>query len=561
MADIDLLLSHFDTQDPVLGSGLPLEAAAAGPRPAERADPEDYRYEGGDQDSLPDQRWGIVIPDGEVGERLLSLVTPLRKLREEQQGAPATVYRVPKDMGPDESAKWWGEVYQDEDVPVGDRPKYLLLLGDADLVSWDLQHRLAADLFTGRLAFSTDEAYEAYAAKVLAAERAPAVDAARALFYTVRDGTPATTGGYSALVRPTLETARAERENGRFEAKEIVELGDGESLDLDEFMAAVSDRQPGMLFTMSHGLGAPRGKGWGSAEEQRRFQGAMSLGRGERLTHEVVANRPFLPGGVWFYFACFGAGTPSASAYLLWLEQLKEIGRFRGSLAGVVESLPKEGQKPFVAALPQAALANPDGPLAVMGHVDLAWSYSFQDYREKSTRDRPSRFHDVFRALVEGKRVGHGFHDIHNVFNQASTDLTTIYGQEERARRKGLPPEDEQTAKSKAMKKANLWMLHQDLAAYVLLGDPAARLQIERAPAQAEIRAAAISAPARQKAMPREVAPGFDVDRIEEAVLAMLGGDEAPNAIAKRFGVERAEIERWVKVYREAGRAAVGRIG
>jgi hypothetical protein len=221
--------------------------------------------------------------------------------------------------------------------------------------------------------------------------------------------------------------------------------------------------------------------------------------------------------------------------------------------------LPREGEKPFVAALPQSALANPDGPLAVLGHVDLAWSYSFQDYREKSARDRPSRFHDVFRALVDGKRVGNGFHDIHNLFNQASTDLTTIYAQEERARRKGLPPEDEQTAKSKAIKKASLWMLHQDLAAYVLLGDPAARLQVERARAQTEVASAAVSVSARQEATPREVAPAVDIDRIEEAVIAMLGGNEAPNAIARRFGVERAELERWAKVYREAGRAAVAR--
>jgi hypothetical protein len=34
--------------------------------------------------------------------------------------------------------------------------------------------------------------------------------------------------------------------------------------------------------------------------------------------------------------------------------------------------LPGERTRPFIAALPKAVLANPEGPLAVMGHEDLA---------------------------------------------------------------------------------------------------------------------------------------------------------------------------------------------
>jgi hypothetical protein len=275
------------------------------------------------------------------------------------------------------------------------------------------------------------------------------------------------------------------------------------------------------------------------------------------MTHEDVASRAFLPGGVWFYFACLGAGTPSSSAYAPWLETLKELGRFRGSIADVQASLPAAGAPPFVARLPQAALANPDGPLGVFGHVDLAWTYSFQDYSDKGTRNRPSRFQDVLRALVDGKRFGNGFHDIYDALNQASTDLSMIYGQEDRARRKGLPVDEDKAGK---MKKANLWMRQKDLSAYVLLGDPAAHLGIRRPQAQA-------AAPTTQvpeigstpQALP-EAAEAEDVERIEEAVIAWIKGDESKSAIAARYGMTKSRLDQLGRAYQDAGRAAVARL-
>src|SRR5262249_4117226 len=157
------------------------------------------------------------------------------------------------------------------------------------------------------------------------------------------------------------------------------------------FLRAAGERAPTMMFTVSHGAGTPRA-GWGSLEKQQAFQGAMCFGGSDRMTHEHVSNDAFLPGGVWFYFAFFGAGTPAASAYDIFLKRLKEIGKFRGSIEDLYRALPKDGEKPFVARLPQAALANPNGPLAVMAHVDLAWSYGFEEYGEKGKSNHASRF-------------------------------------------------------------------------------------------------------------------------------------------------------------------------
>jgi hypothetical protein len=574
--NIGLLLSRFDTEEPFFKEGIPLEHAANNPRPKEDEGPEHYDFDGGDENSLPEQRWGIVAPEGKAGDRLLSLVAPLQQHREEQQGidkGKAWIRRVPPNMGDQEADDWLDQVWKDEDVPKRDRPHYLLLLGDADLVSWELQKKLTSCAFTGRLAFAAGEGYEAYVAKVLASERETAEEGARALFYCVH-GDPATDEGYRGLLRPTVEAAEEAQLLGAFNATQIVEVGGGSNVQIDDFLRAAGERQPTMMFTVSHGAGMPN-SGWGSVEKQRSFQGAMCFGGGQKLTYDMVANRAFVPNGIWFFFACFGAGTPSSSSYEVWLDQLKGIGEYRGTIAELYASLPTEGEKPFVAALPQAALANPNGPLAVMGHVDLAWTYGFQEYGDKGKRNRTSRFTDVFRSLVDGKRAGLGLDALRSTFNTTNSALNTIYQKEERAKKKNLPVDDDKASKRK---KANLWMLREDLSAYVLLGDPASRLNIaspnhaavQTVLASASISAASIAtspasaavqafaAPVAQQASKVKKLP--DIDAMEKALLLVLTEDTTAKRTAEKLGVERDDVQAWVTAYQTGGREALKKL-
>jgi len=541
--DLELLLAYADDQRPVLDDGLPLSAAKDAPRPKEREDLEDFRHDGGDPNSLPEQRWGLLVPEGELGDRLLSLVEPLRKRREEQQGEPAIVFRAPPNLEGEDVATWWSEVYGDENIDEADRPRYLMMLGDADVLSWELQQRLASDTFVGRLCFPNEAGYEAYVEKILEAERGRPAEGSRALFYTVRDGTAATNVGYKGLVTPSIEQSRHGKAKGVFGAREIVELGDGENLSPDEFFAAISSSDPSMLFTMSHGCGTPRA-GWASPEEQRMLQGAMSFGGGVRITAEDVASRPFLPGGLWFFFACFGAGTPQSSAYHHWLAALRDVGLYGRNIDGVLRSLPTE--RPFVAALPQAALSNPKGPLAVMGHVDLAWTFSFHDVGT-TNKYRPSRFQDIFRTIVEGKRVGAGYFELQRYFNQASVDLSTMYDKDARMKARGQAQEDDKT---RLTRKATLWMLRQDLAAYVLLGDPAARLGIEGPLAHEAPRATAAEIAAMKAGAVTMTPPAAQGTA---SPFAANSGDERPgvslssaalDALSAHFSVSRDELDR-----------------
>jgi hypothetical protein len=222
-----------------------------------------------------------------------------------------------------------------------------------------------------------------------------------------------------------------------------------------------------VLFTLSHGLGAPL-SGWSRAEQQREWQGNMCLGAGSALTAEDLRHRAFMPGGVWFYFACFGAGSPRGSVYLPWLERLVRENRMRADiLDNVLRTRPVDGQ-PFMAALPQAALANPRGPLAVISHMDLAWTSGFHNSR--TGQSHAQRFEGAVASLVRGHRAGVALNSLTRSAWLADSSLRRQYQADEEARRSHQEPP------TQASDRAALWMERHDLTRYVLLGDPAARV-------------------------------------------------------------------------------------
>lgn len=470
---LHLLLASADDHEPVLSPGLEMGSIVGELRYGSPVAAPIYKRThlddpGGDPNDLAAQRWALVAPEGARGDRLLALVAPLARRRAEQQGLEPDqlqVFRAGADMSVGEILDWRRKL---QALPEQERPRYLLLLGDADEISFELQQHLGGDRFVGRLTFPEEAGFEAYVDKVLRAESAPPrAELARVLFFTVHDGTTATDMGYQMLIQPAMKLCEKARQRGDFPTSLMLELGRSESGLASQFPAEVAARTPGVLFTLSHGLGAPRG-GWDSAAEQRQRQGAMSLGAGQALTAEALSGRPFLPGGLWFCFACFSAGTSTRSSYAPWIQRLIDDNAGAPSLAAVRASAPVD-QRSFVAALPQVALANPDGPLAVIGHVDLAWAYAFQ---ELSGHNHASRFTGVLRELVKHRRVGVGLNALTRYVASINAELTLKYHADEAARAAG------ETSPQEAYHRAHLWMTRNDLAGYVLLGDPAVRLPI-----------------------------------------------------------------------------------
>ncbi len=580
--DLQLLLAYADEHDPVLPSGLDVASVNAPTATDESNEPGSFYNPGAAGNDLAAQGWGVIAPEGDAGDRLLAAIAPLIAAREAELGAPPPIFRVPATMSPTDADNWRRDVYETADAD--EQPFYQLFLGDLDQTPLALQQAQAIDSCVGRLAFSELEDYEAYAAKVLRWERSPEQALADLLLHTVHDGTPATSIGARDLVTPLRDLALGARERGRLNIGELVESGDVDDPSPDQLLNTVTGRERSLLFSLSHGEGAPR-KGWGSVDEQRAGQGAMSFGRGGRIRGDDLRQRPFLPGGMWFMFACYGAGTPEESRFRHWLQQLRDAGKFRGKPEAVLRSLPKEGERPFVASIPREALANPEGPLAFIGHLDLAWTYSFQELDRGKKDGTAGKFYKVLRALLRGDRVGLSLREITRAYLDKNQNLTDRYDSKRAAAVKGDPELDDR------VRMAHLWMSRQELAGYTVLGDPAARLSAPnvsrpaqaqtRAPAPVELRSpqsAEVQAPAgagepaaagepadtqveADAPSPEPELSSADLDLRVEAVQAMIIGDEGLRALTKRFGVDRSTLTRWLTAYTEAGREALRTLG
>lgn len=476
---LQLLLASAEDHRPVLEEGLAAEATRDAPKPERlpgRIEVPTWERPDAAPNDLSAQRWGVIAPEGALGDALLQAIAPLIEHRGKEQGAPVKTYRVPPDMSAAAAVQWRETVLQAEAVPEEERPWYLMVLGDLHHVSIELQQVLAQGACVGRLHVGHPsgepdlEGYAAYAKKVLAHEqRTPEEETPSLLLYTARDGTAATSVGHELLVEPCLETMRT-----RWKAKRPTldpRLIPYESTSPEALLRAAGEARAGVMLSVTHGLGRPR-KGWTSPEEQRATQGALLVGPDLTLTGDLLRRTPFLPGGMWFCVACFGVATPAKSAFHVWLSQLAKAGAYSGRPESVLSKLPGPGERPFLAALPQALLANEQGPLAIIGHSDLAWTLSFTD--EGSSGSRASRILSVLEVLANGSRAGVALAALMRAYQAVSESLMAGYQAREDALLYGTPdPTD-------PVRHGSLWLLRNDLRGYLLLGDPAARLPMKR---------------------------------------------------------------------------------
>ncbi|HRI62974.1 MAG TPA: helix-turn-helix domain-containing protein [Polyangium sp.] len=561
---IDLLLMRHREQRPFLEQPLAGLAGAEGPpdertklegqTALERRAKEEHgdgflRDDAADPQDLAAQGWGIVITDDERGEQLLSAIHDLRQARQAQQGFDVTVYRVKPGMDAREAARWKNDVYWNPRVSRKARPRYLLVLGDLDGVSLEFQQMVGLDTYMGRLAFSDLRAYGAYVEKILQWEKKPESAAyGRAMFYTVRDSTNATNSAHRQLVKPLCNSCtKASETDGEIEGTDVssIPFEYGQDDPISPVLNILQDKRPGVFFSASHGLGAPL-DGFETPALRRNLQGAMCFGNGKKLTGAELVGQTFLPGGVWFMLACYGAATPAKSAYYEWLRVLKENDKYRESASAVLEGLPGSGEKPFVAALPQAVLANPQGPIAVISHADLAWTFAFEDV-EKGT-SHTERFEGLVKGILKKNRIGTAFHDLYRFWGEKSSELLLHY-----------EPNDQDVLSRDPIERSLLWLARNDIAGYMLLGDPAARLPLAgTAPKPAKN----LEEPSNRVVVGAVVppiettGPGIDERKMEQAVIAVLAG-ESVAAVAARLRVDRDKLPRWVSSYREAGLAAL----
>lgn len=514
----------------------------------------------GDPGDLADQRWGIVVAAGRW-PLYRDALAPLVALREAEMDARALVIEVSAEAVIDVPAavSWASQHWLTRDHL--QRPGYLLLIGDFVELPLALQQVLATIAAVGRLAFTQPDgapdlaAYRAYADKVVRWSHRP-LDLPRAPLHAwvAEDGSRAIDASARALVAPALGALTRNSSHPFQTVKQLMlpwmQPAPGQLLR----HPALQETQ--VLFTLAHGTAPPR-HGW-APRERRARQGGAWLGGGVFLPSEALARQPMVAGGIWFAFGSFSAGTGPTSAYTEWLKQIDSPDARR-----LLEAF--DGP-PFVNPSAQAALRNDDGPLAFIGHVDLAWSFGWQvtlaGSDDLQLHDRISLVLAALGGSQRGRpqnrpeRVGHALRHL-NAAAERYADALAL-----RRRQTGPAAGDRLDGA--------LWLARQDLESYVLLGDPAVHLpltpepptarRVTEAPTVPDLRPIVDDEPLRGvirahedllvqqfRAAGRAALPPDDRLRLEADILAHLAGEPMGEAVAE-----------YAKVYLAAGRAGLG---
>lgn len=437
-----------------------------------------------DPADLTEAGWGVIFPAAlpvEEQSAIESALSPLLRLRAQQAGAYYRCYTGPDGYRPGDTARDFlrrpprravaANPAAPEETGV---PYYLLLVGNPEQIPFEFQYQLDVQYAVGRLDFGDDlAAYRRYAHNVVAAESGPRWSQSQqrqrrqvVFFGTNHPGDEATALSARHLVVPLGDSVRSRASD---QGWRVLNVAPEKASKANLLRLLRLDPPPALIFTATHGLEFEVGH-----PDQIGQQGALLCQDWEGATGQISADTYFsardvtaelnLRGSILFMFACFSAGTPQLDEY--------HRAAFRDNAAAIAE-------RPFVAALPKALLALRDrGALAVIGHVERVWGLSFLSEvpsRPMELVGRKREHIEVFAAVLEqllaGQPAGAALDYVNMRYAALTTELTTLYD------RMSDPP-----AVEDVYRLAELWTGSNDARGYVLLGDPAVRLDTGSSP-------------------------------------------------------------------------------
>ncbi len=414
--------------------------------------------EGVREDEVASAGWAVVFPAAPDYSAVREALTPLLGLRQAQAGALYRECRGQAGYLQGESArdflKRQGAATSGAVDPAR-FPYYVLLVGSPDEIPFRFQYQLDVQYAVGRLHLPSLTAYASYAASVVAAEQGEVSLARRAVFFApANPDDRATAISADGLAAPLAASLAAEQRAADWQ----IETVRGEGASKARLAALLGGAEtPALLFTASHGAefdpldprivahqGAILCQDWPGP----RAWSHRALKPDFYFSGDDIGDDARLLGTVAFHFACFGAGTPA----------LDDYAHLRGSRQPIAPHS-------FVAGLPQRLLGHPKGgALAVVGHVERAWTYSFSD--SHGTRQLETFASFLRRVMLAGAPVGWALEFFNDRYAELATGLTEDM---ENLRYGGAVDEPQLIAR---------WTEHNDARSYVVLGDPAVRLPL-----------------------------------------------------------------------------------
>jgi len=403
--------------------------------------------DGVDPMNLASAGWGVIFAH-DADPSIKNELQPLLDLRKEQAGHYYCEYTGIDAHRPNETA---GEFLVRHKVTPGQpanpkrMPYFLLIVGDPERIPFRFQYMLDVVYAVGRIHFDKLEDYGHYARSVVDAE-ARAKRKLRTAFFGVRnpnDNATALSAEY--LVRPLAQ--EVESAFPSYLTRTVM----GDDATKTQLAKIVGGQDtPDLLFTASHGVGFDNGD-----PRQLTRQGALVCGDWPGST-PVMPEQMFAAddvgdhaqplGLVAFLFACYGAGTPKNDDFA------------RQALGLPAEIAPAA----FISRLPKRLLSHPNGgALAVIGHVERAWSCSFI---WPGLKEQVDVYSSVMGKLLKGAPVGLAV----EFLNDRYAALTTLLESDKEEIEFGKVPDE--------WALSFLWTARNDARNTVIIGDPAVRL-------------------------------------------------------------------------------------
>jgi len=411
-----------------------------------------------DPNNLADAGWGIIFPD-KVDPAVREALEPLIAHRSNQvrNNRLLCIFEGSKGYQLNDTVRSWlaknnvGFSVVNPELGV---PLYLTIVGPPTAIPFEFQYLLDTYWNVGRLHFDKVEDYRAYAQRLIAYEKATSLQQRRevAIFAPKNPGDRPTALLHDLVAQPLLNGNDFVRPLGpkqRFGVRAW--LGENATkANLRDLLHGKLGGVPALLFSGSHGLAVAC-----DAPHQIERQGAIVCQdwRGGPITADMtfaaedVDATAALDGLVHFFFACYSGGCPTVDDY-----------------ARDTQGRPvRLASAPFAARLPQRLLLS--GALAVLGHIDRAWSYSFRSGRSVP---QVQEFRDVMVRILNGERIGQAT----DQFNLRWAVLSAELADAQRLR--SLDPRQVSEAIL-----ANRWVARNDARNYIVFGDPAVRLRVE----------------------------------------------------------------------------------
>ena len=398
--------------------------------------------------------WTYVIHEKDPQkDELIALMEPLARVR----GMPNPTEPLLFDgRDPDEWNDWIEESFPTLDGKK--RPYYFLLLGGPEHLPFALQSYLDVTSAVGRIAFDTLADYRTYVAKAVRRAAEDAKESLRSTLIFATDGGPSDPTYYSReyMAKPLASHAKDTL------GVPTTTLFGGQAT-RKNLTAELRKQTPALLYTASHGVGA-----FTSDEAtQRSVNGAIQCQRdltaapGESnifAAADVPLDTPFLEDSIFFQFACLGYGTPAESDFAHWYPEIKG----------------HKNSQDFIAALPKRLAAHPNGPVAYVGHVDLAFLQGFTDADAPDLmtawHSRIEPFANAFERLLAGQPVGLALEYMNARQANLASAIVTNYDRLKRGKIQDTP--------KFRMNLARTYVQLNDSRNYMIFGDPAARLRL-----------------------------------------------------------------------------------